>query len=237
MAATAPKVKEPISSIPIAPKLNRRFYEALVMLEILGKNRGDHIEEGDMQFSSSQSSSDSECLRRSFLRHLAYLCDYEKSGDRTTAIALQSTPEQVIFWFASNRSSDQDITARFMRSILERLKCIGPEDVDKVESYIFREAVDFSARRISTYVECIRDDVDFVLRELAESRSKEGTVSRSKILNRFLTSFRRKIGHVAAEDSASHVFKNWNLPVVLRLQELRRIYGSSTPGQTRRTMF
>lgn len=31
--------------IPITPKLNKRFYEALVMMDILGKNSGDRIKE------------------------------------------------------------------------------------------------------------------------------------------------------------------------------------------------
>jgi hypothetical protein len=176
LAKTTPPNATELSCIPVAPKLNKRFYEALVMLEILGRNRGEHIgEEDDVELGPSLSSLKSDCLqRRSFLRHLAYLCDYENGGDRTTAIALQHTPQHVIFWFATNSSSHRTID--FLKSILQSLQCIGPNDVDRVESQIFKAAVEFSDKRIKHYVDLIKNDVVFILKELAESTSEESMV-------------------------------------------------------------
>lgn len=72
-AATATEVQ-------LAPKLHRRFYEALLLLYILGRNRGDPVDEEEFDFDSELSGLGTDKLRRSFTRSLAYLCDYEKRG-------------------------------------------------------------------------------------------------------------------------------------------------------------
>ncbi|KAF8858780.1 hypothetical protein BDZ45DRAFT_547654, partial [Acephala macrosclerotiorum] len=128
-------------------RLKKRFYEALVMSVILGKNRGERVDENE-DFESGPSLSSLESgrqRRRSFLKHLAYLCDHEKGGDQTTAIALQDTHQKIIYWFASNMSpAKYDKTAVFMRDILEKLRGIREKDVGRLESELFAKAVEFS---------------------------------------------------------------------------------------------
>lgn len=166
--------------VPVNPKLNKRFYKALVMSVVLGKNRGERIDEED-EFESGPSLPSlrfNHQRRRSFLKHLVYLCDYEKGGDRTTAIALQRTPQCIVYWFASNKSPEKDDkTAAFMKDVLKRLRSVDEKDIKRLEPELFAKAVNFSAKRIMDYAQVMKGDIDFVLKELAPTRSREGTDS------------------------------------------------------------
>lgn len=163
--------------VPVNPKLQGRFYEALVMLSVLDPNRGDHIDEDSRDMNRGYhidmdsfepepdpADLDSFQLRRSFLRHLAYLCDYEKGGDTTTAIALQNTPQGIIYRMASNKAShDTDRTLIFLREILDILsRPQHSSSVTDIESEIFQKSVRYSSRRISFYASVLEGDIEFV---------------------------------------------------------------------------
>ncbi|TVY82417.1 hypothetical protein LSUE1_G005846 [Lachnellula suecica] len=114
-----------------------------------------------------------QALRRPFLRHLAYLCDYEKGGDTTTAIALQQTPQNIVYWFASNKCPNKeagmaDKTKRFLEEVLGSLKSLKSDAAEGVASELFDKAVAFSSRRIEDYVKILGREVDFVLHRLEQ---------------------------------------------------------------------
>ena len=168
-----------MDSIPIAPKLLKRFYEALVMLAILGKNRGDRMKEEEIC-----SGHDIRGQRRQFLRHLAYLCDFDKGGDAATAIALQQTPQEVVYLFASNKTPDSksvatDKTKRFLQDVLSSLKNMKCDSVEEIEAELFAKSVGFSSKRISEYIKILRPELDFVLNDFDESKSDQGMVDRT----------------------------------------------------------
>jgi hypothetical protein len=108
-------------------------------------------------------------LRRQFTRHLAYLCDYEKGGDSTTAIALERTreaeAERVRYWVASNRCQAVDRTVEFLRNILTLLgnAKAQEENTKELEEKLLEKAVAHAENRISAYAGFLKKDVDFVL--------------------------------------------------------------------------
>ncbi|TGO43515.1 hypothetical protein BHYA_0001g00590 [Botrytis hyacinthi] len=182
------------SLIPVTPKLLKRFYEALILLTVFGSNRGSRISEEetptdtfddeildiDMNTSALDVNKKHEMdemgrtkLRRSFTRHLAYLCDYEKGGDSTTAIGLQQMDTGgIVYHVAWNRCSRPERGVEFLKRVLgllggalyDRIK-----DFDKkrgeIEDKIFQLSVKYAEKRISSYASFLARDINFVLGE------------------------------------------------------------------------
>ena len=86
-------------AVEIGWKLLRRSYEPMLLLKLLDPVRGEHTGRSTIQERSALSPIE---LRRSFADKLAYLCDFRKGGDTTTAVALQSTPQGLVIHCASN---------------------------------------------------------------------------------------------------------------------------------------
>jgi hypothetical protein len=120
-------------------KLWRRFYEPLIMLKILGSTRGEH----------SPLHQQSPVHR--FLDNLAYICDYDKGGLATSAISLETTPEQYRFWIASNCPKCSAKSVPFLRDCLQSVRTITDssayEKVSLQEIFI-RSCVQFAKRRV-----------------------------------------------------------------------------------------
>jgi len=88
------------------PKLQKRFYKAVILLNVLSKSQGDHIDEDPLNLAAEPSDLVNSCeIRRNFLKQLAYICDSEKGGDTTAAIAAEQTPQGLVLWIASNKCS------------------------------------------------------------------------------------------------------------------------------------
>jgi hypothetical protein len=129
------------------PRLDRygklwcRFFEPLILLETLGKTRGQ----------SSLRSQDYRPSRR-LLDSLAYICDREKGGATTSAIALEDQEKCYCFKFACNDTSKADSTVKFLIRTLEEAKSIvkGKQDQgsDEVDAFI-ENCVNFSRKRIT----------------------------------------------------------------------------------------
>ncbi|PVH86141.1 hypothetical protein DL98DRAFT_601627 [Cadophora sp. DSE1049] len=161
--------------IPVNPKQNKRFYEALIMLSVLGKSRGGRIPEKSFQHKSTLEA-EKGTLRRLFIRSLAYLCDSEKGGSTTTAIALQQAPKGgVVYWLASNscsKGSTMDRSKMFLEDVLckvQRLQAADDDQVRAVEKQMFRSAVSFSESRIKAYRMMLKSDIEYVLMNRMES--------------------------------------------------------------------
>lgn len=137
--------------VPVAPKLLKRFYEALILLTVFGSNRGSRILEEEIPTDSLDDEAldidisisvldvnkkhemneiSRTKLRRSFTRHLAYLCDYEKGGDSTTAIALQQIDMGgVVYHVAWNKISRPEKGVEFLRKVLGLLGCAACDGI------------------------------------------------------------------------------------------------------------
>lgn len=81
-------------------RLLNRFFEPLFLLLALGKTRGEHFP-GPVEGNSKQS------IRRKFFNNIAYLCDYTKGGDSTSAIGIEECDDCYNFWIASNQTSTE----------------------------------------------------------------------------------------------------------------------------------
>jgi hypothetical protein len=138
--------------------LFHRFYEPLVLLFVLDPTQGDHISRQDPERLPSGEISLPE-LRRRFFDSLSYVCDSEKGGDTTTAIAV--TPVPLTYYVASNKNP-KELVVPFLRSLLEQLgRLYGCDDqlLRESESRILRYCVDFSKRRVRDYLKLLRDSL------------------------------------------------------------------------------
>ncbi|KAF7930337.1 uncharacterized protein EAE98_004738 [Botrytis deweyae] len=177
---TSPSPSPSPSLIPVAPKLLKRFYEALILLTVFGSNRGsrileeetptdtfdDEILDIDMKTSALDANKKHEMdemgrtkLRRSFTRNLAYLCDYEKGGDSTTAIALQQMDTgEIVYHVAWNKCSRPERGVEFLKKVLGLLGFAGyygikdfEKEREEIEDNIFELSVKYAEKRISSY--------------------------------------------------------------------------------------
>lgn len=168
------------SAIPIDPKLEKRFYEQLVMLYILGSNRGEHLDEEAIENVTDHAVLNSMMLQREFLKNLAYLCDFEKGGETTTSIAVQQTPEYIKYWFASNRGfGERDKTKEFLNGILLQLAEITNRSAHAIEEECFDSAVSFTSKRLADYVRHLLLEVRCVLQDLTSRNEEQGRLPQS----------------------------------------------------------
>lgn len=161
------------------PKLLKRFYEALVLLYTLGKNRGGPTAEEEIENEPDPEQMDSIRLRRSFVRNLAYLCDFETGGDRVAAIALENTPQGTIYHLATNKCPDiesgaNDRVIEFLQAVLLMLSKSSLDAVKELEDGLFEKAVKFSSSRIQDYAKRLESQVERILNHLNNSHSNKG---------------------------------------------------------------
>jgi hypothetical protein len=138
--------------------LFHRFYEPLVLLYVLDPTQGDRISRQDPERLPSGEISLPE-LRRRLFDSLSYLCDYDKGGDTTTAIATASEP--LTYYVASNKDPVVRVVP-FLRSLLQQLgelyNC-NDQLRSESESRILKYCVDFSERRVRKYSKLLRDSL------------------------------------------------------------------------------
>jgi hypothetical protein len=96
-----------------------RFHEALVLLQTLSGSRNEH-EGAQFHIEEDILSLPLKASRRRFLTDLAYICDYDCEGTTATAIALEVTHDESIFWVASS-SSPEKMIVDFMKSLLAKI--------------------------------------------------------------------------------------------------------------------
>jgi hypothetical protein len=150
-----PKKKKTIS--PNAPRLDphqrilSRFYEPLILLCTLGRTRGEH-RPADFPRSADVTSWPLKYVRRLFLNQLAFLCDYDTGGDSVTAISIQHTPQQRIFWIAANICPSKKI-APFVQDRLLLLKYVAESRVaiDEAIDPFLAACIDHAKPRIKAY--------------------------------------------------------------------------------------
>lgn len=105
------------------PRLDRyartfsRFYEPLVLLHILGKDKAPNL-------TSHHDPRSLVAVRHRFLKNLAFLCDHRKGGATTTAIAVEDRADCYKFWLAMNETPSVDVEG-FLAGILGELKGIA----------------------------------------------------------------------------------------------------------------
>lgn len=124
-------------------RLIYRLYEALYLLEIMGRVRGPH-HVAKLDFSTLLA------VQRRFLKNLAFLCDYKKGGPSSTAVAVEDCENSNVFWLASNEGPSEEIRT-FLRSILMKAKasCTMPNDQKhRTEIDLISQCVELASSRI-----------------------------------------------------------------------------------------
>lgn len=114
-------------------------------------------------------------------------------------------------------------TKVFVERILHSLKEMKPGDGQRLKSEIFSDAVKINSKRISYYIQLIKDDVKFLVNELSISRSVEDTPRRWNQPRwlRMLTLNQIQGSFVASTNPKGHAFNNRDLPTVLWNEALR----------------
>lgn len=135
--------------------MERRFYEPLLLLSALGQMRGERTK--------SEIITDTLCpniqkLRRNFVDGIAYICSYEKTPKRVTAVAIEKTPQGIVVWLAANKNIGEKVV-HFLESVLSDIQQIStPNDKDgrqkegeRMKEELASKIVDFNTPRIGLY--------------------------------------------------------------------------------------
>ena len=141
--------------VPMRRKVERRFYEPLLLLSALGQMRGERTK--------SEIITDSLCpniqkLRRNFVDGIAYICSFTKEPKRVTAVAIEKTPQGNIVWLAANENIGKKVV-QFLGSVLSDIQQIStPNDKDsrqkegeRMREGLASKIVDFNTPRIGFY--------------------------------------------------------------------------------------
>jgi hypothetical protein len=177
--------KPPPLPTPITPptvigwcdsKRFKRFYEPLVLQYVLGQTRGPHTSSAPVDERYEETD---RKIQRLLVDSLAYFCEYEKGGERVTAMALEKTPTgRVIFWIAANKLN-KDKVIPFLQQILNSLAGLNPDaDHTALEESIFEQAVKFGKSRVKDYRGFLKNALNACIMVLDKS---QGEPDKSKL--------------------------------------------------------
>ena len=136
-----------MGAVDIDWKLLRRFYEPMLLLKLLDPVRGQRVDRPTDPEHGALSSTE---IRRAFVDKLAYLCDFKKGGDTSTAIVLQDSSQSVVIHCAANDHVKSRVKD-FIRETLELLVTVDDTNHAKVEALIFKKVISLSRNRLRTY--------------------------------------------------------------------------------------
>jgi hypothetical protein len=138
--------------------LLHRFYEPLVLLYVLDSTQGDHTLRQDPERPPPREIS-LPALQRRFFDSLSYVCDFDKGGDTTIAIAATSAP--LIYYVASNENPAERVVP-FLRLLLAQLGQLynfDPQRLSELESSILEYCVGFSKKRVKKYWRLLKESL------------------------------------------------------------------------------
>ncbi|KAK6193665.1 hypothetical protein LQW54_012223 [Pestalotiopsis sp. IQ-011] len=156
-----------------APRFDRyarlwsRFFEPLILLLSLGKTRGEH-------FSGPRASSPMQAVRRRVFDYIAYLCDYTKGGDSTSAIGLEDCEDCYIFWIASNQTSTKIVD--FIEDILKDIKAfliLKSPRLEEAEKKFVHKCIRFASQRVNKEAKTLSNVFNRCIKHLEEQSRPE----------------------------------------------------------------
>jgi hypothetical protein len=168
-------------------KLLHRFYEPLLLLFVLDRTQGGHLARPTSERLPLDGITEQE-LRRRALDALAYLCDFEKGGDTTTAVMLALAP--LTYFVSSNKTLNENVKP-FLQTILKRLEAVYREDHEqrkRSNNEILQACVGFSETRLTEYWKLLQ-----AASEKCQGLSSERSANNSKwmLLESVIFSFLR----------------------------------------------
>jgi hypothetical protein len=165
--------------VRLRPKVLRRFYEPLLLLNALDQIRGARIKP---DLASSITGLNHQKIRHSFADGIAYICAYKKEPDYVTAAALEKTPQGISVWLAANANIEPKVI-HFLEGILVDLRRVAEqEDANgrhqtgrKIRESLTVRVVAFNQPRIQAYYIMAKNYVRqclVVIRQACESTRK-----------------------------------------------------------------
>lgn len=149
------------------PKLIKRFYEPLRVLHVLGQTRGKHTV-------VPRSADPSDQSRRRLLENLAYLCDYDKGGSTTAALALEGLDTGYVFWIASNGASKLAKMDPFLESSIANIRRVIRGAPEFTEAQFVEQCIIFATPRIKKEQRFLENFIAAAIRSLSCPRSDPG---------------------------------------------------------------
>jgi hypothetical protein len=161
-----------------AARLLHRFYEPLVLLQVLDPTRGA---QNIHSFPDSKSDT-SQDLRRKFLDQLSWTCDYKRGGESVSAIAAEANPRGTVFWLAANTDSRGRVLSH-LTWILEQLEQsfnASDQATEELENKITAKCIEFSKEKVKNYSRQLRN----CIKTLASQTEQQGVFcSKSRIFS------------------------------------------------------
>ncbi|KAK1998018.1 hypothetical protein LX36DRAFT_749342 [Colletotrichum falcatum] len=128
-----------------------RLYEVLVLLSILRPVSGSHLVTRLGNYTLQDA-------RRRFLRNLCFLCDYQKGGDSTTAMAVEEREDCYVFWVSSNEGPGEEVT-RHLGDVLCHVQRFVNRSEDRAasEGALMAICTTFASPRITQLTRILRN--------------------------------------------------------------------------------
>jgi len=120
----------------------------MLLLKLLDSVRDQRV---DRSIDSEHDALSSTEIRRVFVNKLAYLCDFKKEKNTSTAIALQNSSQSVVIHCAANDHVKPRVKD-FIRETLKLLITVDDTNHVKVEALIFKKVISLSRNRLRTYL-------------------------------------------------------------------------------------
>lgn len=151
-------------------KLIHRFFETLILLQVLGQTRRT------LDISPREAFTPQE-RRRRLLDNLAYLCDYDKGGETTAAIGLEEKPDRFIFWVSSNLRGANNKVKDFLAARLDEIKTIQRHGDERVslEDRFTQRCIEFAKNRVSKEAKVLQNKIRQCITSLALEGNNEGS--------------------------------------------------------------
>jgi hypothetical protein len=157
--------------LPVPSKLEKRFYEVMVVLWAFDRIRGSRIQ----RFPANEDPTSQE-LRRSFTDSLAYACDSRKGGMTTSAALLQQLPQGVVVWLAGNRGVKQNTVTDLTKLLSEALRNIRSHKPFDREVTLVR-LVHMNEPRLKSYIKLACGNMDRCIKTLQGSSAGKAAQS------------------------------------------------------------
>ncbi|POS75821.1 hypothetical protein DHEL01_v205790 [Diaporthe helianthi] len=110
--------------VPLGGKLQRRFYEPLVLILALTQACMHNYAPTVAEPLAEVTAHSPDELFKDFVNKLCQICDNKRGGDAVTAISVVQYPDRVQYRFASNQRSESELlrVKSYLEGILETLK-------------------------------------------------------------------------------------------------------------------
>lgn len=144
-----------------ANKLLHRFYEPLILLQIL--NPSTQLE--------GRSLLERQHVLCGFLDQLAWICDSDKAGKTVTAIAVEENPSGPTYWLASPGIARADVEEH-ITAVMHDLKSAYDADdarLERLAENLRSKCIAFSRRKVKNYRGALTDHVNNFDQGSAES--------------------------------------------------------------------